>query len=69
VFEAKKYAEAAPGVGKATEIIIMDEEEIKRINSDIIGNLEKVYNEKINLTSQIISKNIEPMLDKIKLNK
>ncbi|MCS7365650.1 MAG: hypothetical protein NDF54_09450 [archaeon GB-1867-035] len=67
VFEAKKYAEAAPGVGKATEIVIVDEMGIKRINNDIIRNLEDVYGEKIQFSSQIIREKIEPLLDEIKV--
>lgn len=68
VFEAKKYAEAALGVGKAIEVVMVDQNGVKRIDKNVIRSLEKVYDEKVKLTSQVIKEKIEPLLSEINLS-
>ncbi len=45
-FEAKKKAEAAGGVGQATDMIIIDEATIKLIKQETISELEEIYHER-----------------------
>lgn len=45
-FEAKKRSEMAGGVGIATDVIVIDEGGIKKLNDDTVANLEKIYNER-----------------------
>jgi len=48
-YEAKKHAESAPGVGKATDICIIGEKGIKILSENVIQELEKIYQEKMKL--------------------
>jgi len=45
-FEAKKRAEMAGGVGRSTDILLIDENSIQEISSDTIKILEEVYNDR-----------------------
>lgn len=45
-FEAKKKAEAAGGVGQATDIIIIDKDGIELISQETVSVLEGIYNER-----------------------
>ncbi len=46
VYEAKKYAESAPGVGKRTDAIIITREGVHKISQEEIEILENIYREK-----------------------
>lgn len=46
VYEAKKYAESAPGVGTQTDAMIISKDKIKILDSNDINQLEKIYKEK-----------------------
>lgn len=46
IFEAKKKAEMAGGVGQITDILIIDKEGCRIVKENIINDLEEVYNEK-----------------------
>ena len=61
IYEAKKNAERAPGVGKTTDMAIINEKEIKFLSDDEIGELDKIYKEKGNL-GQPILKTLEKMI-------
>jgi hypothetical protein len=50
VYEAKKNAEKAPGVGKATDVGIVEEQGIRIIKPDEINLLEKIYQKRTSLT-------------------
>ena len=45
-FEAKKRAEMAGGVGKSTDILIIDEKSINKVHPDTIKLLEEIYYER-----------------------
>jgi 20S proteasome alpha/beta subunit len=45
-FEAKKRAEMAGGVGRSTDILLIDESSIKEISPDTIKILEEVYHDR-----------------------
>jgi len=45
-FEAKKKAEAAGGVGQATDMLIIDKDGTKMVEEQIIAQLEEVYRER-----------------------
>lgn len=46
VFEAKKRAEIAGGVGKDTDIFIVNNKGIKKVSNETIKELEGIYNER-----------------------
>lgn len=46
VFEAKKKAEMAGGVGQITDMLVMDKKDCRIIKSKIINGLEETYNER-----------------------
>ncbi|MFH1774877.1 MAG: hypothetical protein ABH874_07975 [Methanobacteriota archaeon] len=65
VYEAKKVAERAPGVGKATDSLIITENGGNKIPPEIERELEKVYNFKINQdTNQNITQKLEEIINK-----
>lgn len=45
-FEAKKKAEAAGGVGQATDIVIIDKEGIYIVDQNTVADLEDIYSER-----------------------
>lgn len=45
-FEAKKRAEMAGGVGRSTDIIVINEKETRVVNCDTIQGMEKIYHER-----------------------
>ena len=47
VYEAKKMAEHAPGVGPETDLLIISSEGITEIDKEIINKLESIYNQKL----------------------
>jgi len=49
VYEAKRNAEKAPGVGRAIDMAIVDSQGIKIIKPNEIDLLEKIYQEKISI--------------------
>jgi 20S proteasome alpha/beta subunit len=46
-FEAKKMAELAPGVGKATDVLLIDKHGTKRLTSDCVKELERRYDKRM----------------------
>lgn len=45
VFEAKKYAESAPGVGTRTDVVIVGKEGVRFLKEEHICRLEELYKE------------------------
>ncbi len=46
VYEAKKNAQNAPGVGEKSDFWIIDKESIKEVKKSTLDELEKIYNKK-----------------------
>lgn len=59
VYEAKKYAECAPGVGKQTELVIINESGIYIVKEELMQTLDNIYESKIkkinNLRKEVIA--------------
>lgn len=64
VYEAKKNAEKAPGVGKALDMAIVDGDGTRYISEEEIGILDKAYQERKSLI-QTQSSKIEETLDEL----
>lgn len=47
VYKAKKNAEVSGGVGKETELLILNEDGIKKLSNDNINRLDKIYKEEL----------------------
>ena len=62
IYEAKKSAEKAPGVGKATDIGIVEDQGVRPINPDEIALLEKIYDKRTSLT-QSQNEKMDEMID------
>lgn len=45
-YEAKKKSEMASGIGKETDMIIINDKGIKKIDFSTINDLEEIYNER-----------------------
>lgn len=45
-FEAKKRAEMAGGVGRSTDILLIDENSVKEISPDLVNILEEIYHDR-----------------------
>ena len=64
VYEAKKVAERAPGVGKVTDGLIIAEDGGKEIPPEIKSELEKVHNSKITQATNSDIMQLEEMINK-----
>jgi hypothetical protein len=45
-YEAKRRAESAPGVGKGTDMCVIDNCGINRVSEEVLKTLDKMYEEK-----------------------
>ncbi len=61
VYEAKRKAELAPGVGKAIEIVIITSEGIKEISKSEMNQLEAIYSKKVNPSQKDIEESISKL--------
>ena len=66
VYEAKKNAEKAPGVGKATDVAIVEDQGIRIIKPDEIHLLEEIYDKRTSLTKSQNEK-MDEMIDALPL--
>lgn len=65
VYEAKKYAEHAPGVGPQTDMAIVSKEGITWIQEKTLQLLNKAYESKISMLNTKVKQNIEHNIQKI----
>ena len=65
VYEAKKYAEFAPGVGKKTDIVIVTKEGIKTVSDDLMEALEEAYNAKISTINKVLKEDLKDYFENI----
>lgn len=65
-YEAKKRAENAPGVGTNTEMWLIRDEGVIKLNEQVINNLDKIYKLKIQ-KEKIISEEMKEELSKLDL--
>lgn len=47
VYKAKKNAEVIAGVGKETELLVLNEEGVKKLSTEDMGILDKIYKEEL----------------------
>jgi len=66
IYEAKKYAECAPGVGESTDIVVINHKGIKKIDKNIFSMLDTVYKAKINAIKKIFEEEIQEKLEEVK---
>ena len=62
IYEAKRNAEKAPGVGKAIDMAILDDQGVRIINPEEINLLEKIYQER-NSILETQKQKMEGMID------
>ena len=67
IYEAKKISERAPGVGKETDIILIDKNGTKKISKDTIDLLNGIYNTNKELHNKQYQQ-IKEKIDQISLN-
>jgi len=48
VYASKKRAEAAPGVGQDTDLLIITEKGVERVDAELMGELERLYEKYMN---------------------
>jgi len=66
VYEAKKYAECAPGVGKETELVIIDKNGIFKINNIVKNALNEAYDTKWKNIQGVIKEKLDPRISDIR---
>ncbi len=47
VYKAKKNAEVSEGVGKETELLVLNEDGVKKLSNDDMSRLDKIYKEEL----------------------
>ncbi len=65
VYEAKKYAEFAPGVGKQTDIVIITEDGVIEVNEKIKNELDEAYKTKMKIIEELREKSLKDYFEKI----
>lgn len=59
IFEAKKYAESAPGVGTFTDAVVVGKEGVYILKEEHIHKLKELYDEKQKTYTELLSKLFE----------
>ena len=65
VYEAKRWAENAPGVGKATDMCVVDKQKVTILSAELIEQLEAIYEKKIGLERSHM-KDVWGLIDNLK---
>ena len=66
VYEAKKYAECAPGVGEQTEMAIVDERGVSEVDQDTLAALEEIYAHKLRFMKENLKKEMQSRIDSLR---
>ena len=66
VYEAKKWSENAPGVGKATDMCVVEKQKVTVLSTETINGLEAIYEKKIGL-ERSHAKDVATLIDNLKI--
>lgn len=65
IYEAKRKAEVAPGVGRQCDIVVVDSRGVQTLDDEVLTSLEEVYSKKDDLEKKN-SQEIKPLVDELK---